>query len=211
VDFSIANIMEPRPITVKELWKLLEEEKAKDTILYIHGFKSSGNSNKAQILRKHFNVIAPDLPVSPMLSFETLREIIVNDKPQFIVGSSLGGFYALVLASELEVPTLLINPSVYPSESLKDQIGEHERFGSGEEFTFTAQDLNELKELEGWWKLEDSFNRNLFLAMDDELLDSKKTFNLFEKHCNSIKSFVDGGHQFSQFESTIPIIKELIL
>jgi uncharacterized protein len=200
----------PLPGCQRDLLKAFREEQAKAKILYIHGFKSSGNARKAQILQKYFKVISADLPVSALLSIKLLQGVIAEEKPQFIIGSSLGGFYALVLGSQLEIPVLLINPAVFPSESLMDQVGEHERFVSGEKFMFREQDLIELREMESWWKLEDSHFRNLFLAMDDELLDAKQSFAIFEKHCNSMRTFEKGGHQFNCFESTIGLINDLI-
>lgn len=107
-------------------------------ILYIHGFKSSSNSMTLQKIKNRygyiFDFIAPDLNGDVDKSIKIINEIIEVDKPRMIIGSSLGGFYALVCDSK-DIPILVVNPCINPSEHLKQYIGngiteeEVEKFG----------------------------------------------------------------------------------
>ena len=74
-------------------------------IIYIHGFSSSANSTKGQILKDYFagkdNVLTPGLPEEPNKTIKHLEDLIksANGEKVMLIGSSLGGFYALALHS----------------------------------------------------------------------------------------------------------------
>lgn len=87
-------------------------------LLYVHGFASSGSSGTVMTLRRHLDswcVIAPDLPVDPFEALELLRNIVAQEKPDVIVGTSMGGMYAQQLWG---VPRIIVNPSFEMSRSL---------------------------------------------------------------------------------------------
>lgn len=87
-------------------------------LLYVHGFASSGSSGTVMTLRRHlasWRVIAPDLPVDPFEALELLRGIVEKEKPDVVVGTSMGGMYAQQLWG---VPRIIVNPSFEMSRSL---------------------------------------------------------------------------------------------
>ena len=87
-------------------------------LLYVHGFASSGSSGTVMTLRRHlasWRVIAPDLPVDPFEALELLRSIVEKEKPDVVVGTSMGGMYAQQLWG---VPRIIVNPSFEMSRSL---------------------------------------------------------------------------------------------
>ena len=51
---------------------------------------------------------------TPAQLFDRLREAIAENKIGYIVGTSLGGFFAAVLSAELHLPVILINPCLMP-------------------------------------------------------------------------------------------------
>ena len=67
-------------------------------IIYIHGFRSTGDSEKAKQLKAAFpnhTVVAPNLSASPKQAIQQLHNIISSDiQSTIVVGTSLGGFYA---------------------------------------------------------------------------------------------------------------------
>lgn len=96
-------------------------------ILYIHGFGSSGEGGKAKIFREHFRkrgvpFMAPSLSYVPELAIKTLEEIIEMCEDITLIGSSLGGYYAIYLAEKYGLKTVLINPAVRSSKTLKRAI-----------------------------------------------------------------------------------------
>ena len=77
-------------------------------------------------------VISPDLPLSPLAAFDICSQILISrPEESFLVGSSLGGFYAYCLANKFRIPCLLINPSLTPFVSLVGSIGEVTNFVTG--------------------------------------------------------------------------------
>ena len=192
-------------------------------ILYIHGFKSTGNARKAGELKDYFKschpersegsieIVSPTLDISPEKTIQQLEEIILKNKNVLLIGSSLGGFYAMALSAKYNLRAILINPAVKADEALLSQIGEHENYDTGEKFEWTVAHVNQLKNLKEKY-LSKLNQKNLFLllAEDDELLDSKETAELY-KNSSKIMIIKNAGHQFSKFKEMIPAIKNFYL
>ena len=86
--------------------------------MYVHGFASSGSSGTVMCLRRllpDWQVIAPDLPVDPFEAMELLRGIVEKEKPEIVIGTSMGGMYTQQLWG---VPRIVVNPSFEMSRSL---------------------------------------------------------------------------------------------
>jgi len=147
-------------------------------IIYIHGFRGSGNSNKANELKRVFGedfVFSPTLPVSPKESIELLNEFLKTNEnyPHILIGSSLGGFYAHYLYSKHDTPTLLINPSFDPYNVLENQIGMLTRFYDNAKFEWTQQHINELVDLNDDINPEDNMSSLLhfYLGKNDDVIN----------------------------------------
>lgn len=87
-------------------------------IMYVHGFASSGSSGTVMSLRRHLpscRIIAPDLPLDPFEALSLLRDIVEKERPQVVVGTSMGGMYVQQLWG---VPRVVVNPSFEMSRSL---------------------------------------------------------------------------------------------
>lgn len=83
------------------------------TILYVHGFGSSGASGTVMMLRQMLyphgvKVIAPDLPVKPLEAITLLQDLVEKENPDLIIGTSMGGFYTELLKGRKRI---LVNPS----------------------------------------------------------------------------------------------------
>lgn len=90
----------------------------KRKLVYVHGFASSGCSGTVMTLRRHlvgWTVVAPDLPVDPFEALEMLRNVVKEENPDVVVGTSMGGMYAQQLWG---VPRIVVNPSFEMSRSL---------------------------------------------------------------------------------------------
>lgn len=88
-------------------------------ILYLHGFGSSGNSATVEILRKYFKddlILAPDIPVNIKDGITFVRQYFREHQVDLIIGTSLGGFYAMNLGG---VKKVVINPAMFPFQDLR--------------------------------------------------------------------------------------------
>ena len=172
-------------------------------IIYIHGFGSSGHGGKATLFREYFEeeVIAPSLSYVPSLAIDTLEQLIEvfleKEEPVGLVGSSLGGYYAIYLAQKYDLKAVLINPAIYPYQTL-DSIGMAINYYDGTSFEITNEHLHTLKGLEVG-DIENQENFITLLQTDDEVLDYNEAV---EKLPNSELIIEEGGnHSFENIES----------
>ncbi|MBB3231040.1 YqiA/YcfP family alpha/beta fold hydrolase [Halomonas stenophila] len=99
-------------------------------VLYLHGFNSGSASPKAALMREAcadlgLPFATPDLPHRPdqALDAATARLAELGEYP-LVVGSSMGGFLATVLAERHDLPGALVNPAVAPGRLVADWVGE---------------------------------------------------------------------------------------
>lgn len=172
-------------------------------ILYIHGFGSSGHGGKATLFREYFEdeVLTPSLSYVPNLAIDTLEQIIemllAKGEKVGLVGSSLGGYYSIYLATKYNLKAVLINPAVHPYKTL-DKIGMAMNYYDGTSFEVTTEHINALKFLE----VQEIVNQENFLTLlqtEDEVLDYNEAV---EKLPNSELVIEEGGnHSFENIES----------
>ncbi|MFZ9407450.1 MAG: YqiA/YcfP family alpha/beta fold hydrolase [Burkholderiaceae bacterium] len=147
-------------------------------ILYLHGFRSSPDSFKARLLAKALaerglkhRFHAPALPVSPRAALQALEAAYAPGPQDTLIGSSLGGCYATVLAARHGCRLVLLNPALRPAEGLSGYIGWQTFFHDpGRGFEWTAAHVQELRELQPE-RLSAPERTLLIAATGDELLD----------------------------------------
>lgn len=186
-------------------------------ILYVHGFGSSGASGTAktlQLLMPNAKIIAPDLPLHPEDAMTLLHTICDTEKPDLIIGSSMGGMYAEMLYGFYRI---LVNPAL----KMGDTFAEHHMMGKqqwfnprkdGEkEFWVTKDLVNEYKAIteKCFSHVDEKERRNLvygLFGINDPLVH---TFDLFSAHYINAIHF-DGEHQLNDkaiIHSVIPVIQ----
>ncbi|MDH6343866.1 putative esterase YcpF (UPF0227 family) [Parabacteroides sp. PFB2-12] len=92
-------------------------------MIYIHGLSSSGSSQTVKTLRTllpQHEVIAPDLPLNPQEALSLLVSLCEKEKPNLIMGTSMGGMFAQQLHG---FEKILINPAFHVSETMRKRIG----------------------------------------------------------------------------------------
>ncbi len=172
------------------------------TIL-IHGFGSSGMSNKAKLFRDYFKeknlpYIAPSLSYIPELAMATLEELIASYEDVNLIASSLGGYYALYLAQKYQLKTVLINPSISPDETLKRHLKDYATAHyDGSRFAWNNSHIQMLKAYRVRSKIIDS-NYLLLIQKGDEILDYKKAVESLPNVSMIIEE--GGSHQFEGIE-----------
>jgi len=90
------------------------------TLLYCHGFGSSGQSGTVTRLRTvmpNAKVIAPDLPVDPHEAIALLHRICDEEHPDLIIGTSMGGMYAEQLRG---FDRICVNPALEIAKTMKE-------------------------------------------------------------------------------------------
>ena len=182
-------------------------------VIYIHGFNSAGYGDKVSKLKEHFgeeNVLSINLPYNPEKAISLLEYLIrnlKNEEPLLLVGTSLGGAYTLYLSYKFDVPGVIINPSVKPSEDLKSEVGKQKNYKTDEEYYFKEEYLNFLKKIEIPIQELQKIKDKLYIYLDegDELLDSRKTAEYFKGFY--VKMFEGGNHRFQHMDELLEDLK----
>ncbi|HKO66607.1 MAG TPA: YqiA/YcfP family alpha/beta fold hydrolase [Burkholderiaceae bacterium] len=126
-------------------------------IVYLHGFRSSPQSRKAQLLREHMQrrgladqFVCPALPASPRMASQLALYASRSPRAEDVtlIGSSLGGYYATWVAEKLGCRAVLLNPAVTPARDLQAHIGRQPVYFSNEEIDFRPEYIDELRSLE---------------------------------------------------------------
>jgi predicted esterase YcpF (UPF0227 family) len=120
-----------------------------------------------------------------------------------LVGSSLGGFYATVMAERLGCRAAVINPAVHPQRHFERYLGPQKNLYTGEEFVLTPEHVEELRAAdppaisrpERYW---------LFVETGDEVLDYREAVAYY---AGALQEVVRGGdHSLVSFPEYIPEI-----
>lgn len=180
-------------------------------LLYIHGFNSSPQSMKAESTRKYMaknhpevNFYCPQIISSPSSAIEQLEDIIAL-KPSdswYIMGSSLGGYFATYFAEKYQTKAVLINPAVKPFDLMAGILGEQVNPYTQERYQVLAQHIVELKVLE-----QKNISKNNYLVMvqtGDEVLDYQQAVEKY-RHCQLVIE-QGGDHSFINYENALPNI-----
>ena len=123
-------------------------------LLYLHGFRSSPHSTKARQFADWVRTHRPDvtwwcpqLPASPREALVLLEDGCLDWPKEHtaVIGSSLGGFYASVLAERWGSRAVLLNPAVNPARDLATQIGESRSWHDDAPFFFRPEFIDELQ------------------------------------------------------------------
>jgi len=182
-------------------------------LLYLHGFNSSPQSHKAQLVTQYMadndcleQLICPQIPAVPgdaRLFLEQLVEETLENHSLSFVGSSLGGYYATYLAEKYSGRATLINPSVKPYETLKAYLGENKFYFQDDVWEFNETHIKQLEEMKVD-KITDEQRYFVLLQTGDETLDYREAEL---KYKNSQCIIEQGGdHSFVELERFIPEI-----
>jgi predicted esterase YcpF (UPF0227 family) len=173
-------------------------------ILYIHGFGSNANGTKVSQLRNYceqhavatvhcqsidYQQVGPDEAVRRLK--DAIRTLAQADPAESlcIIGSSLGGFYALQMQMAFGLPTVVLNPSLTPAQTMT---------GRG-----LAAEL-----ISGYKQMQESLHGRTFpdvrciICEDDEVLDHSG----IEAFGFDLQRLASGGHRMDNFVELLPQI-----
>jgi uncharacterized protein len=187
-----------------------------NALLYLHGFNSSPASYKAQALLRYMRergleqqLSLPEIKPFPAEAHQQLLAEYTALSERFdnvaIAGSSLGGFYATVLAEHFGCRAVLINPAVKPHLLLEKYIGENVNYHNDARWQLEPVHIEQLRLLdvetitspERYW---------LMLQTGDETLDYRAAAAKYAACPMLIEQ--GGDHGFAGFEQHIPQLLE---
>ena len=183
-------------------------------IVYLHGFRSSPQSVKAQAMVRAVaampacerpKLVVPDLGHAPAEAIAEVLALVERERegPLAFVGSSLGGYYATHLTERLGARAALINPAVRPYDDLAPYKGTQVNMYSGERFEVTDDHFRELRAL-AVPRITRADRYFLLVQSGDEVLDWREAV----AHYGGAWQYVQGGgdHAFQGFDAQIPAI-----
>ena len=186
-------------------------------LLYLHGFRSSPQSAKAQqvarrVAQRHPQVVwcCPQLPPSPREAAHTIRDLVAGWPRQnmAVIGSSLGGFYARWLALQTGCRAALLNPAAFPQRDLARHIGEHSAWHDpAQRFYFEPAFVAELAQLaDDILRLRHQAPATpdtlyAIVSRDDEVLDWREMLGFCDG--GEVKLLPGGDHAISDFDDHI--------
>ena len=208
---NFAHMMTENPY-VKQFPELM----AGKTVLYCHGFASSGQSGTVTRLREvmpQAKVVAPDLPIHPEEAIVLLKEVCQKEKPALIIGTSMGGMYAEQLYG---FDRICVNPAMEMGETMKahgmtgTQQFQNPRLDGVQEFYVDKALVKEYKDqsehrFEG---ITDEERQRVFGLFGDEDT-TVDTFDMFHAQYPNAIHF-HGEHRMNDrsfMQSVVPVIR----
>lgn len=187
------------------------------SLLYLHGFLSSPASQKARETCRYAEdnnlaseILVPELHQGPEDTIMYLLELLsaVDRSRLGIIGSSLGGFYATVIAEALQVPAVLINPAVHPWRYWQEYVGSHQNYHTGQAHEVTMDHVGQLKDAEPE-QISDPENYQVFLQRHDEVLDYELALQRYGERQCVVRD--NGSHAYENFNSELPLAFDFLL
>lgn len=147
-------------------------------ILYMHGYGSSATTPKARLLPNMISFTIDYEKNSPAEVQKFYENIIENNDIEMLVGHSLGGYWALRMGNKYNIPTVLVNPAMFPT------VVENFHYEPT-----TEEDLINVA------------HRFAYLEMDDERIDMVEVSEFLEGTTAIYE--VPGGHHRVQFQNKL--------
>ena len=186
------------------------------TVLYVHGFASSGQSGTVRRLQEvlpEARVIAPDLPIHPHEALALLHDVCQQEKPDLIVGTSMGGMFAEQLR---DYDRICVNPALDIAETMRahgltgTQQFQNPRQDGVQEFYVDKALVKEYREVseQRFQNMTDDDRQRVYglFGDEDELVD---TYDMFHEYYPQALYF-HGEHRMNDrsfMHSVLPVIR----
>jgi uncharacterized protein len=178
-------------------------------IVYLHGFNSSPQSHKAQVLARFMaerglgeRFACPALPAAATDAIAAIEALMAQHPGSrfCFVGSSLGGYYATYLAQKHALKAVLVNPAIEPHVGLRAYLGEQKNLHTGVPYELTEAHLRDWQRL---WVPNITPSRYLLVVeTGDEALDYRQAL---ARYRGAEQVVVQGGdHSLQSFPQHLP-------
>lgn len=190
----------------------LSQSYTRPLLIYLHGFLSSPQSHKCQLMRErlaaehpHIVFCAPQVSPYPEVARQSLLSLVEgfiaagDCGPIGLVGSSMGGFWSSYLAERYELPAVLVNPAVHPARFMPAYLGQVLKPYSGEaqEYRLTRADVDTMRQLETELARPLRGRYWLLAQRGDETLDFRDAEAFYRGQRQTVED--DGDHSFQGF------------
>lgn len=186
--------------------------------IYIHGFNSGPESRSGKLLHELLKapVFCPrndySLPFEECLGhLEHQIATHAGNEQICIMGTSLGGFYALQLRLANIIKVAAWNPVIFPALQLAQFLGENTRFTDGQKWQFGREaQLSYARALDPrvWenmaWKMRFINNdaaspeRKIFLGSQDKVLDHELSYAYWQGYAPL--EIIESEHSIASFD-----------
>jgi predicted esterase YcpF (UPF0227 family) len=180
-------------------------------LLYLHGFRSSPQSTKAQKFaawvaahRPDLDWWCPQLPPSPAAAMSQVLERTAAwpAERMAVIGSSLGGFYATAVAERRGCRAVVLNPAVDPARDLAGAVGVTSAWHSDQPFEFRPEYVAELRAVAPPARLSDPGRYFAVIAKGDEVLSWRE---MSARYAGCRQLVLEGSdHALSDFDRQLP-------
>ena len=137
-----------------------------ESVIYFHGLESKPGGIKVEFLDNEVDIVnAPAMDYTQKGIFNKWLEYVKTEKPNLIIGSSMGGYFGLALASHTGIPVLVFNPAI------------HSR-------TF---------EIDGLQSGKERVKGLVILGDNDDIIDPSKTFSVLKGNWNDLEIHIEKG------------------
>jgi hypothetical protein len=178
-------------------------------IFYFHGFNSGEQSSTFKRIKAAF-------PNTQMVKYNFMEygkayhEIYTFLDSQkkdgtntIFIGSSLGGYWANLFCSVFGIQTILINPSLKPSESLLKYVGQEFIYNG---VTYLFKEENAKGYTDNLFRI---YPRVVFIGQKDEVVNYHETEKILGKYAQFIY-LVKEGHQLQDIQPILEMIPKLV-
>ena len=197
----------------------LEMPRYTKKLMYLHGSASAGFSRTSMGILKYlpqdWQLLTPDCPVDAEECLKMLKDLCEREKPDLIIGSSQGGYYAQMLRGYKRI---CVNPALDMSNDEDVKVGSHQfvvnREDGVQRYVITPEMQEgyrrlEARQFEGITDFDREYCYGLFGDHDTDYGHCKP---LFAEHYKHIHTF-PGGHkmEYDEIEKYLmPLVQELI-
>jgi predicted esterase YcpF (UPF0227 family) len=186
-------------------------------VIYLHGFLSSPQSQKAAQFFEYVRANYPDLAIEipqlanyPNDALAIIEQLVAKHKGKKLrfIGSSLGGFLSTFMVEKYSGKAVLVNPAVRPFELLVNFLGEHINPNTQQPFLLENKHIDELLLLDTP-TLKPTSDYWVLLQTADETLDYRQAETKYQDYKLSIEQ--GGDHSFQDFQRFLPDIFRFLL
>ena len=188
-------------------------------LMYLHGSASAGYSRTSMGILKYlpedWQLLTPDCPVDAEACLKMLKELCEREKPDLIIGSSQGGYYAQMLKGYKRI---CVNPAFDMSNDGDVKVGSHQfvvnRQDGVQKYVITHEMQDGYRRLEAhqFEGITDFDRENCFGLFGDKDTDYGHCKPIFAEHYPHVYTF-PGGHKMEYDEIgkyLMPLIKKLV-